>query len=55
VKRFDNGVIAVIGYEMDQVIVYNDTVDPSTSSGHKEASVPINWACKFGTIGAFRV
>ena len=42
VKRFDGKVMAIMGYEQDQVIV--DPVGKPGQNPDKDTSVPINWA-----------
>jgi hypothetical protein len=46
ISRFDGKAMAITGYEVDQVMVDNATKDSSTTSGFKEQSVPIYWACE---------
>ena len=44
VERFDGKVMAITGYEQDQVMV--QPVGQPGVNPEKDVSVPINWACK---------
>ena len=47
VRRFANKTMAIVGYEMDQVMV-QPTGKPGVHP-EKDVSVPINWACTWPT------